>query len=260
MLCRVVPSDPLSVYCILSIVELRKHYILSFQNDTANIQTALAEVTEVQTASGAMAKAISKFVKANELNVAHADLTIWAATIEAIVNATEPSSSRAARVLAAAVESADSYMRGDLERAIFETRVTPSCAEQEADLARKQVESELMRDFELAVQQELDDERKNEREASLGRARSAFLQTIGASISNEQEANQKQDKDNDNDEDQYKDEEEEEEQGQHADVPSEEAGKSAAVSDSADVVDSPSPDSSMFVSCGDVQVNRHISF
>jgi hypothetical protein len=157
---------------------IRTIYI-STQNDTPRVHLPTTEVGEEENPLAVIAQSIAVFAKANESNIANADLSIWAATIEAFVNACEPQSSRAARALAAAEASvaAEESARGDMRvdvKTQIELPVTLPTVEQEANRTRIQIEIELMRDFELAVQQELDAERSLKMEAILGAVKSEF--------------------------------------------------------------------------------------
>jgi hypothetical protein len=165
---------------------------LSTQNNTPRVELPTTEAGEEENPLAVIAQSIAVFAKANETNIANADLSIWAATIEAFVDACEPQSSRASRAVAtaeaavadaeaavaaaeAAVAAAESAcdMRVGVETQT-QVPVTLPTEEQAADLARIRIEIELMRDFELAVQQELDAERNSKMEAILDAAKSEF--------------------------------------------------------------------------------------
>jgi hypothetical protein len=158
---------------------------LSTQNNTPRVELPTTEAGEEENPLAVIAQSIAVFAKANETNIANADLSIWAATIEAFVDACEPQSSRASRAVAtaqAAVADAEAVVAAaesacDM-RVGVETQtqvpVTLPTEEQAADLARIRIEIELMRDFELAVQQELDAERNSKMEAILDAAKSEF--------------------------------------------------------------------------------------
>jgi hypothetical protein len=162
---------------------LKLTILIPTQTDTTRVQLPVAGAGEEENPIAVIAQSIAVFAKANESNISNADLSIWAATIEAFVDATEPQSSRTARAFAAAEAAvaaaelaavrAASDMLGDMQTHAKVPVVQPT-ADQEADLARIQIEIELMRDFELAVQQELDAERISKMEANLSAGKLEF--------------------------------------------------------------------------------------